>query len=869
VNAAKARAFLQEAAKWVHQSETPAISENHALKRSIDLALYKQARLEEAAATQMSVGVYGASQAGKSYFVSALAKGKRESVFARIGTREVNFLTDINPSGGRESTGLVTRFTYQTASETSDFPIRISLLSEIDLVKIVANSFYEDLEPDAEADLASRIARVKDILRQDRAKGVANVKVEDVVDLSFYCDRHFATRAYYAALKQVGFWTRLEQLLPNSDLRGRQTLYSLLWDGSAPYDRLFEHLSGELARLGGVSGLLCEPDALFDTKGDVWARTETSVINVVALDSLGTGQERQVRVMPQGKLSAMPILVGIGALSGLAAEITVSIAGDPQEFFAKADLLDFPGARSRHPIDRSRFDVTTSFPVEHFLRGKVAYLFERYCNNFGMSALLLCVGPSNQEVVGLNRLIEDWISGGVGARPDQRDGKPKTLFAVLTKFDTEFVMDAGRATDESRWTTRITASLVKPFGGNQSPRTQWLEQWDTASAFRNTYWWRSPSADQPGLVKYGPNRTEIAILDERATDISRLRQSYLESPAVRKHFNDAEAAWEAALTLNDGGAAYIVADLSNVCKKELRDCQILDQHAQNCDAVASKLRNFYVSNNSVEMQVAKATLADGFIRAAAEMLERRSAGAFLSALVMDDQSGIASYEEILADLHWATRTEKDERREADRQGAVFGLLGLAPAPDTIGRSGSHNETLVRAFAVQWASSLREKFQNPTLTESLGIESDFIETVASEALVGLEQSGAIKSFAEALERQRYGNDGAWKSATILTTLLNDFLVYTTIKNDRPRDVTRPDGSVVRIFARPFAMQNETHTFGLSENPMAYGQQFMADWAMGFYDMIKQNAFLDFQDGQKRIENEALGRVLDVAKQVKVA
>ena len=75
-------------------------------------------------------------------------------------------------------------------------------------------------------------------------------------------------------------------------------------------------------------------------------------------------------------------------------------------------------------------------------------------------------------------------------------------------------------------------------------------------------------------------------------------------------------------------------------------------------------------------------------------------------------------------------------------------------------------------------------------------------------------------------------------------------------------------MVRIFARPFAWQDETHTLGLSENPMTYARQFMADWAMGFYDMIKQNAFVDLQDGQKRMENETLGKVLEIVRQVQV-
>ena len=866
---AKARAFLEAATKWVDESTNSAISDNIKLKRRIDFAHYRHTRLDQAANKAMSIGVYGASQAGKSYFVSALAKGKGESVSARIGERDINFLTEINPSGGKESTGLVTRFTRQPLSMGKDFPVKVSLLSELDLVKIVANSFYEDLEPDAESDVQARIARSQKIINEKHVASVSEVSVEALVDLNFYCDKHFANYKYYSSLKQSGYWTMLEQLAPISDLKSRQKYYSLLWDGSAPYDRLFAQLSTELCRFAGSTFLMCEPSALFEIKGDTWTRSESSVINVTALEALGHGTEKQVKVLVGNSLVSLPLSVGIGTLSALASEITISIASEPHEFFDQADLLDFPGARSRHPISRQRFEETVGLPIEHFLRGKVAYLFEGYCNNFGMSSLLLCVGPSNQEVVGLNRLIEDWIADTVGVRPEQRDGQPETLFAVLTKFDSEFVRDTGKAIDESRWSTRITASLGKPFGAQQSTRTHWLDQWDRKSAFKNTYWWRSPSADQPGLIKYGPNRTEASILEERKDDLVKFRLSYLQSDLVRKHFRDPESAWDAALKLNDGGAEYIVANLALVCRQDLRDRQIHAQFVQNCEGIASQLRNYLIAGNSDEMQTEKIKVAGTFLNTAARMLQRRCAGEFLSAMVMDELSGIACYEEVRSDLQWSKLVLKTAKAQADLDVEALDLLGLSGTREPVVQAISQSEILVRAFVGQWASNLREKFQDQDRLDRFGIDLEFVETVCAEAITGLERSGCVQLISHAIEQQHYQHESSWKSATILTTLLNDFLVYTSLTGGRAREVNRADGASVKIFANTVTDKDVPSTLELSDSTKGYSRKFLADWALGFYEMIKQNAFVDLRDQQMIIENQRLGAMLEDFSRIQVS
>ena len=84
------------------------------------------------------------SQAGKSYLVSALARRPLGQLTADFAGCTKDFLTEINPPGDRGSTGLVTRFTAHKSAVEADHPVELRLLSETDVVKILANSFYSD-----------------------------------------------------------------------------------------------------------------------------------------------------------------------------------------------------------------------------------------------------------------------------------------------------------------------------------------------------------------------------------------------------------------------------------------------------------------------------------------------------------------------------------------------------------------------------------------------------------------------------------------------------------------------------------------------------------------------------------------------------
>ena len=103
-------------------------------------------KLARAARRRMCVGVFGPSQAGKSYLVSILASRDGRPLQARFGDKSYDFLREINPPGNRESTGLVTRFGLGLSDGDADFPVRVRLLTQTDIVKILGNSFLLDFD---------------------------------------------------------------------------------------------------------------------------------------------------------------------------------------------------------------------------------------------------------------------------------------------------------------------------------------------------------------------------------------------------------------------------------------------------------------------------------------------------------------------------------------------------------------------------------------------------------------------------------------------------------------------------------------------------------------------------------------------------
>lgn len=108
---------VDAAGQWVSENaETVVRNNTDPLLATLRASARALRRAERAAHRKMCVGVFGPSQAGKSYLISALAMDTQGNLITTFEGTQCDFLKEINPEGGKESTGLVTRFTIDRKS---------------------------------------------------------------------------------------------------------------------------------------------------------------------------------------------------------------------------------------------------------------------------------------------------------------------------------------------------------------------------------------------------------------------------------------------------------------------------------------------------------------------------------------------------------------------------------------------------------------------------------------------------------------------------------------------------------------------------------------------------------------------------------
>lgn len=112
------------------------------LGRATTLAGYSVQNL----AHRPTIGLFGASQAGKSYLVSSLAAGPNGKLSTHWDLAEIDFIRHVNPSGNNsEATGFATRFTHEHHANPVGYPIELKVLGEMELCMILINAFFADI----------------------------------------------------------------------------------------------------------------------------------------------------------------------------------------------------------------------------------------------------------------------------------------------------------------------------------------------------------------------------------------------------------------------------------------------------------------------------------------------------------------------------------------------------------------------------------------------------------------------------------------------------------------------------------------------------------------------------------------------------
>ncbi|MGI0524787.1 virulence factor SrfC family protein [Rhizobium giardinii] len=842
-------AWISDAANAERVGEGRKLAEQQ-IKKSVIAARKAQAAVDR----PMCVGVFGPSQAGKSYLVSVLARNKDNPLMARFGDgKDVDFIREINPGGDRESTGLVTRFSIRQEPSPAGSPVVLRMLSETDVAKILGNSFFLDGDPKKRPPLKSEtVLSALDTARSRIGPQSGGLKDEDVWDLQDYFEKQFSGLSYIETLS--AYWQTASELAPRLSVRHRAELFSVLWGSIPEFTAVYIDLVTALERLGFPSEAYCQIDALIPR--------EKSIIDVATLSGLGDAdQEEDLSIR---SMNGSPIKLARSVITALAAELRIAIADQPWPFFDHTDLLDFPGARSRQKVDfETFFDDKPDALQDLFRRGKVAFLFDRYVAEQEISSILLCIKPSNQEVVELPDMIDRWIQTTHGATPADRARAETSLFLVLTMMDQHFTEKAGEEGNNpsDRFKARLGSSLTSYFGKAH----RWPFEWTPGKPFNNTFWLRNPNFKAEFMIRYSGNQ-EMQILPEKVEKFAVLRKAYLEVDEVQQHFQDPARAFDEALKLNDGGVNYLAQSLAAICRPEIK----LNQIRERILAVGQDIRRvvspYFVDSDVNKRLEEREEVSGRILSGLSDAWDRNQFGSAIRMLQIS-QNGISEHLHIAygsrlrgisaPDEARATTAETSGRRASSAPPLPKGAPPLpgkksaaaAVAPILVSsapqKAVAKETYLARAAVGHWTENLFALTRNDEALQTMGLDAEtagelITELVAGARRVKLESRIAIdleKLTGNAIERSDILLEKAGFFATSHINRFTSTLGFDALPEaKRPKAPDGTDGGMVTVFA---SQPSRANCDELPHERRGFAYLALSEWMYAFHQLVIDN------------------------------
>lgn len=542
--------------------------------------------IQEALSENCSAAAYGESQVGKSYLMSSLLSSPNAPFVIENKGVTYNFIDEINPSGGNvsknESTGVITRFTLRNSNERMKDFVKVKNLSVVDLILLIADSYYNDLQINPDS-----VLKYDDINRaiSENMDSWANkryhqgyITEDDIHNIHDYIHNIIGNNA--VNVSHSNFCKDISVNIEHIDSDKWAEVFGLLWNNNPEFNKLFSTLIYEYKKLDFKTDVYLPFDAVLRKKGTMLKIDWLNTVFGTTIE-LEDGEEKTTDVFsPDGSLLAQNFSKGI--LSALIGEITFTLPeaiAKERRFLKKIDLLDFPGARSREKFKDDT--IKENLPMV-LRRGKVAYLFNKYSRSKMISSVLFCHHNDQKAEPSLSNSISNWIKNEIGNTAEDRATQLNLtngispLFMICTKFNIDLVKNKTDSKDsslEAHW-DRFKKTIPELI--NNEP---WFEDWVPQSGrfasryFQNIYllrdfFWSSKELfDGYSDSKTNPSpETKIKISPDYPDYFDDLRASFLENPFVRNHFENPSQSWNDVATVNNDGSKAIIAKLDAIAE---------------------------------------------------------------------------------------------------------------------------------------------------------------------------------------------------------------------------------------------------------------------------------------------------------------
>ena len=504
--------------------------------------------LKDALGENPGIAAYGESQKGKSYLIGNLLQNNGAPFMIEAPGYEYNFVEDINPiGGGKEATGVVTRFTsFKLFPEryNADYPVLMKVFSVAEIVSILCDGFHNDVMDYISLNDDEIKERANDIYNKYISKpDVQEIIIEDdILSIKSYIHK-FIHNAQY--LSRSIYLDKLALVIRKIPVSEWNDAFKIFWIDNTDVSQLFIRLIECLGKINYEQEIYLPIDAVLHL-----GQRPRTIMSVDCLKGLyGTSDNLQTDVYLPQKTSV--ISIGRSLLSAICSEVVFKVAdrylNTELEFstemldensiqqikntFTEAkfneadkcfkfersllnysDLLDFPGARNRESLKvefLNKLDPEdgSSNMIKILLRGKVAFLFNCYSDSRRINLLMFCHDAKNVAVTSMFSVIEEWIKRYVGNTPRDRfetiqlaDGI-SPFFAISTMFNIDMIEDESQSRlipgQEAFYQEKLENILNDRWYGRfnllykdcfQASNVDWFNNWTGESeGFNNTY----------------------------------------------------------------------------------------------------------------------------------------------------------------------------------------------------------------------------------------------------------------------------------------------------------------------------------------------------------------------------------------------
>jgi hypothetical protein len=585
----KAVLALQDGIKWINTNgdiATKATKVNLLQENKRNLN-----RVIKATQKRPSVAIFGQSQVGKSFLVRSLAKSPKTSkleVLNSITNERIDFLQKINPPGGRESTGIITRFsTSKSRNVNPAYPYKVELLSQLDVASIIINGYLEDIQDyNEELDKEEILGKVAIFKSENISLNKTDIHEDEIYDFNDYLINTYKDEYRIKYCQNIDFFNDLIELLPKIAHNRRWELLHYFWGKNEFLTTLFNRLSDTLNDLDFSKVAYVNNKAIINGKKDPQFSNTTNILDV----------ERVKEIFYQPSLDHLSVCnvegvitnVAVSEFSALIKELHFEIPNDfkdseEKSFLLRSDLLDFPGSKSRDKIPESVFNSNIEdAKLSMFVRGKVSYLFYLYNRDIGISTLLYCMDNEPPLVSESPGLLDKWIKRYIGNSPEARYKHQEKVLSLLksenikcdvdrisplliamTKFNVELSGKGGAEvlndpdSHNSKWHARFKENFSNYM--SKPVEDKWTENWTSLKdSFKFIFPIRDPGFSGAFFNGYEPlAQLEAELRPEKSGIIADMKTSFMNSKIVSNFIFDKKNLWEELLSPNKTGINYL------------------------------------------------------------------------------------------------------------------------------------------------------------------------------------------------------------------------------------------------------------------------------------------------------------------------